>query len=173
VTRLAAIALLVLAVGGSAGASGADFTASSYSTASLTTAADFNTVVVSLTNPGSPLTGTVTLNAPATSDRGIASVAIQYAPTGTSDWVDVCTDDSAPYSCPLDTTAIADTGYDLRATGTDSAGYTKTSTVTNRVVDNVALAVRLTVPPIGPGSLSPTASATLSTTRFVTVDVFV
>src|SRR5262245_3926141 len=85
------IVLLALAVGGSAGASGADFTASSYSTASLTTAADFNTVVVGLTNPGSPLTGTVALNATATSDRGVASVKVQYAPTGTGDWGDVCT----------------------------------------------------------------------------------
>jgi hypothetical protein len=158
-TRLLAIALLVLAVGGSAGASGADFTASSYSTASLTTAADFNTVVVNLTNPGSPLAGTVVLNAAATSDRGIASVQIQYAPTATSDWVDVCTDNSAPYSCSLDTTAIADAGYDLRAIATDTAGYTKTSTVTNRVVDNVPLAVTLNDPgPMG-GTVNLTASA--------------
>ena len=158
-TRLAAIILLVLAVGGSAGASGADFTASSYSTASITTAADFNTVVVSLANPGSPLAGTAGLSATATSDRGIASVKLQYAPTGTSDWIDICTAGSAPYGCSLDTTALADAGYDLRAIATDTAGYTKTATVTNRVVDNVPLAVTLNDPGALGGTVNLTANA--------------
>jgi chitinase len=159
VTRLAAIVLLLLAVGGSVGASGADFTASSYSTASITTAADFNTVVVSLTNPGSPLTGTVALNATATSDRGMASVKIQYAPTGTSDWVDICTDNSSPYSCSLNTTTLADQNYDFQAIATDTAGYSKTATVTNRTIDNYTLAVTLNDPGAMSGTVNLTAIA--------------
>src|SRR3954469_23523901 len=103
-TRLPAAILLMLAVCGGASASGADFTASSYSTASITTAADFNTVTVSVTDPGTPLTGAVSLAATASSQRGITSVKLQYAATGTTDWVDVCTATVAPYSCPLDTT---------------------------------------------------------------------
>src|SRR4051794_34530495 len=158
-TRLAAAILLMLAVCGSAGASGADFTASSYSTASITTAADFNTVVVNLSNPGSPLSGTVALNATATSDRGVAWVQIQYAPTGTSDWVDICTSTSAPYGCSLDTTTVADQNYDFRAIATDSAGYAKTSTVTNRVVDNSTLAVTLNDPGAMSGTVNLTANA--------------
>ncbi len=158
-TRLAAILLLMLAVGGNAGASGANFTASSYSTAAITTAADFNTVVVNLASPGSPLTGTVALNATATSDRGVASVQIQYAPTGTSDWVDICTDTSAPYSCSLDTTALADQNYDFQAIATDSAGYAKTSAVTNRAVDNYTLDVTLNDPGAMSGTVNLTANA--------------
>lgn len=102
-----------------------------------------NTVsTVSMDDPGQYLRGTVTLTATANSSAGIASVRIQRAPTGRTTWTDVCTDTTAPYSCPLDTTngATPDGGYDLRAIMTTSAGATLTSaTVTNRIVDNTAV----------------------------------
>jgi hypothetical protein len=86
VTRLVLALLAALAVGGGVGASGADFTASSSSPGStFATAADFNTVAVSVSAPAGTLTGTPTVSATATSDRGIASVKLQYAPTGTGD----------------------------------------------------------------------------------------
>jgi hypothetical protein len=159
VSRLVLFGLLLLALAGGATASGADFTASSSSTGSFTAAADFNTVVVSLTNPGTPLTGTVGLSASATSDRGIASVVMQYAPTGTTDWVTICTDNVAPYTCSWNTPAIADDNYDVRATATDAAGYSKTSTVTGRVVDNYTLTVTLSDPGAMSGNEALTATA--------------
>jgi hypothetical protein len=69
----------------------------------------------------------------------VTTVTIERAPTGTSTWTTICTDTSSAYSCALDTTALADGGYDFRATATDAAGNTATSTIlANRVVDNTA-----------------------------------
>src|SRR5206468_3245720 len=46
---------------------------------------------VSLTDPGSPLQGTVSLSGSATdAGSGLGAVKLQYAPTGTSTWTDVC-----------------------------------------------------------------------------------
>ena len=101
-------------------------------------AADFNTVSVSLTDPGSPLRGNVTLNAVAASDRGMASVVFQTSPAGAGTWTNACTDLVAPFTCTWDTTAVADGLRDVRAVATDTAGYTRTDTVTNRRVDNTA-----------------------------------
>jgi chitinase len=94
----------------------------------------------SLTDPGSPLRGTVTLNATGTDGgSGVLNVKIQYAPTGTSTWTDICTDASSPYSCSWVTTGVTDGGYDLRAQVTDNASNVTSSTVvTNRIVDNAA-----------------------------------
>jgi Bacterial Ig domain len=94
-----------------------------------------------LTDPGSPLRQTVTLNATGTDTggSGVLNVAIQRAPTGTSTWTTICTDATSPYSCSWNTTGVADGGYDLRAVTTDNAGnVTNSSTVSNRVVDNTA-----------------------------------
>jgi chitinase len=159
VSRLALIVLAVLALAGGATASGADFTATSSSTSTFAAAADFNTVAVSLDNPGTPLMGSVSLSATASSDRGVASVLMQAAPTGTTEWVTICTDNGAPYTCSWNTTAIADATYDLRATATDTAGYSKTSTVTGRVVDNYTLSITLTDPGAMSGTESLTATA--------------
>jgi chitinase len=158
-SRLALGVLVVLALAGGATASGADFTATSASTSSFAAAADFNTVAVSLTNPGTPLAGTVGLTATASSERGVSSVVFQAAPTGTSDWVTLCTDNVAPYTCSWNTPAAADDTYDVRATANDSAGYSKASTVTGRVVDNYALSVALTDPGAMSGTESLTATA--------------
>lgn len=158
-SRLALTVLLVLALAGSVTASGADFTATSSSTSSFAAAADFNTVAVSLTNPGTPLTGTVGLTASASSDRGVASVVFQAAPANTTDWVTLCTDTVAPYTCSWNTLSVADDTYDLRATATDTAGYAKTSTVAARVVDNYTLSVTLTDPGAMSGTESLTATA--------------
>jgi hypothetical protein len=94
-----------------------------------------------LTDPGSPLRGTVTLNATGTDGgSGVLNVQIQRAPTGTSTWTTICTDATSPYSCSWNTTAgVPDGGYDLRAVTTDNAGnVTNSSTVSNRIVDNAA-----------------------------------
>ena len=139
--KRAIVALLAFAALVPAGvhSSGATFVAATANPGiQLSTAADFNTVAVALTNPGSPLSGTVTLSATAASDRGIVSVLFQSAPAGTSTWTDACTDTSTPYSCSFDTTSVTDGLRDVRAVATDSAGYSRTDTVTDRRVDNTA-----------------------------------
>ena len=59
--------------------------------AQFTAAADFNTVAVVLTDPGSPLRGSVPVTATAASDRGITSVVFSTAPAGTGTWTVACT----------------------------------------------------------------------------------
>jgi chitinase len=142
---LALLAVLAAATAGVA-SSGADFTARSTSPTTVTAAADFNTVAVTLGGVGSPLTGNVGLSATASSNRGIANVKFQYAPAGTTDWVDVCTDTTSSYGCTWNTPAIADGSYDVRALATDAAGYTRASVSAARVVDNYTLSVTLDDP---------------------------
>ena len=112
----------------------------------FSSASSFNTVVVSITDPGTPLRGTVTLNAVATSDRGMGTVVFQTSPAGAGTWTNVCTDNVAPYSCTWDTTGVADGLRDVRAVATDSAGYTQTATVANRRVDNTGATATTTDP---------------------------
>jgi chitinase len=159
---LALLAALALAAGGIT-SSGADFTASSSSPTTLTAAADFNTVAVSFTDPGATLKGTVSLDATASSNRGIASVRFQRAPEGGSDWFDVCVDTAAPYGCSWNTTSAADGSYDLRATAIDNAGYSHSAVRAARVVDNHALSVSLADPGAMSGSEALSASAANAT----------
>jgi chitinase len=161
VTRLLLAALATLALTGGVTASGANFTATSGSPTVISAAADFNTVAVTLSPVGATLTGTVALSATASSDRGIASVKFQAAPAGTTDWADLCTDTTSTYDCSWNTTALADGSYDVRALATDSAGYTKTSTITGRTLDNYTLTVSLANPGANiSGTVTLTATAT-------------
>jgi Bacterial Ig domain len=142
---LAAAALVAL-IPVHAAASGADFVAASANPgATFATAADFNTVAVALTDPGT-MHGTVTLAATAESDRGVASIRFQTSPAGAGAWTDACTATTSPYACAFDTTKIADGLTDVRATATDAAGYTRTATLTSRRIDNTAPATALTDP---------------------------
>ncbi|MEO8290796.1 MAG: Ig-like domain-containing protein [Gaiellaceae bacterium] len=116
------------------------------------------------TDPGSPLRGTVTVNATGTDTggSGVANVKIQRSPAGAGTWTDICTDTTSPYSCNFDTTGVADGLYDLRAVSTDNAGNTATSaTIANRRVDNTNPAVTMTDPgtPLS-GTISLGATAT-------------
>jgi hypothetical protein len=103
---------------------------------------------VALTDPGTPLSGSITLAATATDigGSGVANVVIQRSPAGASSWTDICTDSAFPYSCSFDTTTVGDALYDFRAVGTDVAGNSANSTVANRRIDNVAPTVSLTDP---------------------------
>jgi chitinase len=172
VSRTLLSLLVALAFTGGITASGADFTANSASTGSLTAAADFNTVAVSLGALASTLTGSVPVSATATSDRGIASVKFQSAPAGTPDWVDICTATTAAYGCSWSTTALADGSYDVRAIATDLAGYTRTSTITARNLDNYTLAATLADPGAnisGTVSLSATATGASGSLQSLTI----
>jgi hypothetical protein len=109
-------------------------------TSATTSTVDNRVASVSVEDPGAYLRGSVTLTANANAPGGVASVAIQYAPTGTSAWTTVCTDTASPYTCTWDTTKVAAGGYDLRAIETPVSGSALTSAlVTNRVVDNSVL----------------------------------
>jgi chitinase len=145
--RLAAVvvALAALTIAGvGARASGADFLAASADPGTVIGAAsDFNTVAVSLADPGTPVQGAATLTATASSERGIADVKFQRSPAGDGSWTTICTATTAPYSCLLDSTAVADGSYDLRALATDGAGYTRASVVSSRTIDNVGPTVTL------------------------------
>jgi hypothetical protein len=101
-----------------------------------------------MTDPGTPLSGSITLGATATDigGSGVASVVIQRSPAGAGTWTDICTDSAFPYSCSFDTSSVGDALYDFRAVGTDVAGNSANSTVTNRRIDNVVPTVSLTDP---------------------------
>ncbi len=99
-------------------------------------------------DPGSPLSGTVTLAAEASdADSGVAAVTIQRSPTGKSTWSEVCTATVPPYSCRFDTHTVAEGSYDFRALATDNAGNSAASaTVANRRIDNTVSSVSLEDP---------------------------
>lgn len=157
-----ALCALVALAGVHTAASGADYTAATANPGtSFATAADFNTVAVALTDPGTNLHGTVALSATAASDRGIANVAFQTSPAGANTWTTACTASSAPYSCAYVTTSTADGLRDIRAVATDTAGYSRTASVTSRRVDNTAPTTALTdpgTPLTGTRSLTATAA---------------
>jgi hypothetical protein len=85
---------------------------------------------VSLADPGSPLTGTVTLvpSADDGSGSGIATLIVQRAPAGSGSWTTTGTS--------WNTQNVADGVYDLRGRATDNAGNTANSSLRTVTVDN-------------------------------------
>jgi hypothetical protein len=122
--------------------------------------------VVTMTDPGATLSGTVTLGATTTDpDSGVSQVELQYAATGTSTWSTACTISSFPYTCRFDTTKLTNARYDFRAVGTDNAGNAATSAaVTGRTVDNTVSSVAMEDPGAYlTGSVTLAATATART----------
>src|SRR4051812_8188226 len=136
---LTALAVLAILLPIGLGSSQAAYVAQSNNPNQIfSTASSLNTVSVTLTDPGTPLRGVVMLNAVATSSRGMGSVTFETSPAGANTWTTACTASTSPYSCAWDTSTVTDGLRDVRAVATDSAGYTKTDTITNRRVDNTA-----------------------------------
>jgi hypothetical protein len=136
-----AILSLLLPATSAAGLSGANFEAASANRGTeLVAARDWVPPVTSLVDPGFAIRGTVQLVAEASDPygSGIASVRIERRLSEGGSWTTVCTDTVAPYACALDTTALANDFYDLRATATDNAGFVATDTVAEVQVDNRA-----------------------------------
>ena len=138
--------LLVAALLAAVATSGLQFSSATFTSTSgrpvvVTAANDWTPPTVTLTDPGSPLTGTVTVAATAADARSaIASVVIQRSTAGSSTWTTICTDTVAPYACSWATTAVADGDHRLRAVATDTAGYAATSApVTSTVLNNVGV----------------------------------
>lgn len=109
---------------------------------------DNRSPAATMIDPGSPLSGVVTLAAEASdADSGVATVTIQRSSAGKSSWSDVCTATAAPYNCRFDTRTVVEGLYDLRAIATDAAGNLAVSgTVANRRIDNTISSISLEDP---------------------------
>jgi hypothetical protein len=128
---------------------------------------------VTLADPGALLSGTVTLTATATdATSGVADVRFLTSPAGGETWTERCADATAPYVCELDTRTLADGRYDLRAEAIDAAGNAQVSVVTDRRVDNSALAVAVkALPAAVKGKVTVTADVVASGYRPVEVTI--
>src|SRR5688500_17923918 len=120
-----------------------------------------------MTNPGAPLTGTVTLNGTgADLNAGMASMRFEYKPSAGSTWSTACTDVTppSPFSCSWNTTTVADGSYDVRSVAIDAAGNVRNSaTITARIVDNSGPALTVTSPGMFRGTTTVSATATDAT----------
>ncbi|GLB68732.1 Ig-like domain-containing protein [Arthrobacter mangrovi] len=126
--------------------------------------ADNQAPAVTMTDPGTPLSGTRTFQAAASdAHSGIAKTVIQSAPAGSGTYRDLCTINTEPYSCRFDTKSLTDGNYTFRAVATDLAGNSTVSAPTaSRVVDNTVSAVSMDNPGIyltGTVTLSAAASS--------------
>lgn len=104
---------------------------------------------VSMTDPGSPLSGTRTFAATASDTHsGVDRVEIQCAvSTAPTTWKTLCLHAEEPWSCRYDTAQLPNASYAFRAVATDTAGNTTTSaSIANRVVDNTISSVSLNDP---------------------------
>ncbi len=133
-----------------------------YSAVDADVLVDNTAPTVTMTDPGTPLTGTRTFAANAAdADSGVDRVVIEYLASGTSTWRTLCTITDAPYSCRFDTTALVNGSYSFRAVATDVAGTSTTSAVVaGRTVDNTAASVSVEDPgPFLTGAVTINASA--------------
>ena len=127
---------------------------------------------VTMTDPGSPLSGTRTFAATATDPSGITAVVLQHAVRGSGAWATLCTPSrpasGSTWSCSVDTTTLPNGDYDLRAVATDAAGLVGISAeVGPRRVDNTVTSVVLNDPGAvlaGSVNLTATASSTAGVT---------
>ncbi len=74
---------------------------------------------------------------------GVREVHLAYRTVGTGSWTGIATRRSAPYAASLDSTALADGQYELRATAIDHAG--------NEASDTIEFAVANRAEPTGGG----------------------
>jgi hypothetical protein len=122
---------------------------------------DNSVPAVTMNDPGTPITGTVTFTSTATDPSpgsGVASVQYQYFYLGFI-WTTACTATTAPWSCTTATGSVPDGAYSWRAVATDQAGnVTNSATVASRTVDNTAPTVTMTDP--GALGVSETLGAT-------------
>lgn len=104
--------------------------------------------VVTMNDPGTPLSGTRTFTATATdAHSGVTQTQIQHTRSGATAWTTLCTMQTAPYSCRFDTTALPYGSYNFRAITMDAAGISTTSgVISNRFVDNTIASVSVEDP---------------------------
>lgn len=143
---------------------------STYSETVTDVLVDNQAPTVSMGKLANPLRGVVSFTATASdtdSGSGIAQVQIQYAPTKTTTWKELCMTSEVgedSYSCRFNTLDIKSLSYDFRAVATDAAGNATTSTpVVTSTVDNTVSSVSLEDPGAylsGTATLSAAANST-------------
>ncbi|HEY5059098.1 MAG TPA: Ig-like domain-containing protein [Gaiellaceae bacterium] len=154
-----------------------DGAGNTFTTAGVPVTVDSTPPSVALSDPGTPLSGTVTLQA-SSPDLDTARVEFQISPAGAGTWTTVATDATppTPYSAAFDTTSVADGLYDFRAIAHDGVGNVSVpSVVTARRIDNTPPAFVSASPADGAtiGSASTvavTASEALSAVDGATLD---
>ena len=157
---LLVLAVAVAALSGGVARSQATFVGTSSNPLNtFATSPAFNGVSVSLSDPGTPLRGSVPLSASATSDRALTSVTLQRSPAGAGTWTTICAPTATPYGCSWNTAGVSDGLYDLQAVALDASGYSRTSAVASRRVDNTAPSTSGTTA-AGPLTGTATVSAT-------------
>jgi prepilin-type N-terminal cleavage/methylation domain-containing protein len=77
-----------------------------------------------LADPGSTLTGTVTLNSALPPECGQATptATVTFQHYGSAGWTSICSDSSAPYSCSWNTSSLADGYYPIRSITSATSG---------------------------------------------------
>jgi hypothetical protein len=108
-----------------------------------------NSLLVQLSDPGDTVKGSVPLTATLYNAGQVQyTVAIQYAPTGSTTWKTICTTAVAPYTCSWSTTSGLTQGasYDLRAVATAGTSTVSSATIADVMVDNVAPTTTMTDP---------------------------
>jgi large repetitive protein len=137
-----------------------DNAGNTYTSNVVTVTVDNTAPTASLTNPGSPLKNTVTLNATASdATSGVDTVTFEHSPHNQNAWTPIGADNSTPYSTNFDTHTVLDGSYDLRVSVTDLAGNTGYSSVLTVFVDNTDPTGQITFP-AGGGVVTGTVSVT-------------
>ena len=134
--------------------------------APVTVTVDNAAPTVSVTAPanGAPVSGTVTLGANASDNKGVTGVQflVDNIPLGAEDT-------SSPYSVSWNTTTATNSDHILTARARDAAGNTTTSAPVTVTVDNAAPTVSVTAPANGaPVSGTVTLGANASDNKGVT-----
>ncbi|HZB40623.1 MAG TPA: Ig-like domain-containing protein, partial [Ilumatobacter sp.] len=143
-----------------------DRAGNTFTGATITVTVDTTAPTVVLTNPGSTISGTVTLNA-TVSGSGATQVAFAASPAGAASWTSIGTDPSAPWSFAFDTLSRTDGLYDLRTTVSDGLGNTSSDVVTGIRLDNTAPRVISSTPAEG-STVTSTSSIILGTSESAT-----
>ena len=124
-----------------------DLAGNTFTSPSITVNIDSTAPTVSLSSPGSPLSGTVALSASTAGDA--TTVVFSRSPAGAASWSTIGTDGSAPYGANFDTTAVPDGLYDLRAVVNDAVGNTSQDVIAGVRIDNFVPIVVSTSPANG------------------------
>ncbi len=142
-SRWLALLGIVAAVAGLAGIplSGATYTSGSTYDGQVAAANDWTPPTVTLTNPGSIVSGNTALSASATDDRGtVSALSVEYSHSGDDSWTTVCSAATTPLSCTWATALVPDGAYDLRARATDDSGLQSSSDpITVRVANTASV----------------------------------
>lgn len=171
VLLLGALTMLVL---GTTTFSGAVFTDSSTSTATVRAAADWTAPTAELRGTAGFLRGTVSLAVTASdADSAVRGTVVEQraAGAGAGAWTLVCAQPQSSFSCAWETSVLPDGRYDVRVTATDTAGNDG-STTAAVTLDNSAPAVRLVDPgsPLG-GTVRLAAETTDATSGVAAVEL--